>query len=171
MNAPRANVRSSPPYVLYFGLRRVNLQRRRQRRTRKGKAKAKPKPPPPEVVPSFSTYRSAVSESKESDFVASLLGGMDFIAAKPVAKSRKRKPEPEPAYDGGSSPNPYTSARNSRSNGYGYGSSDPDLSSDAYSDDNLGASSGDEMTSLRKKPKLETLGITPAIDRIAKLEV
>ena len=145
-----------------------------QRAKGKGKAKAKPKPPPPEVAPSFSAYRPAVSEAKESDFMASLLGGMDSIATKPTTESRKRKPEPEPTYDGGSSPNPYTTTtRHSRSNGsgYGYGSSDPDLSSDPYFDDNTGASSGDDMMSPRKKPKTETPGITPAIDRIAKLEV
>ncbi|TBU30600.1 DNA polymerase alpha catalytic subunit [Dichomitus squalens] len=140
----------------------------------KGKAKAKPKPPPPAVTPSISAYRPAVSVEKEDTFMQSLLGSMDTIVTTPAPKTRKRKPEPDPVYDDrGSSPEPYAPARRSRSNGsgYGYGSTDPDTS-DNYFDDPVGASSGDDfVVSPRKKPKTETPGITPAIDRIAKLDM
>ncbi|KAI0369754.1 hypothetical protein BV20DRAFT_967411 [Pilatotrama ljubarskyi] len=141
----------------------------------KSKAKAKAKPPPPAVTPSISAYRPAVSAEQETDFMASLLGDMDNIAAKPVVKSRKRKPEPEPSYDdGGSSPNPFSSSYRpkAKTNGYGYGGTDPDTSSDGFFDDGVGASSGDDFVlSPKKKPRTEAPGITPAIERMGKLGV
>ncbi|KAI0630777.1 hypothetical protein C8Q77DRAFT_225853 [Trametes polyzona] len=139
----------------------------------KGKSKAKPKAPPPAVTPSIAAYRPAVSAEQETDFMASLLGDMDSIAAKPAPKSRKRKPDPEPAYDGGSSPNPFSNAYRSKAKGgYGYGGSDPDLSSDGFYDDGVGASSGDDLVlSPKKKARTEAPGITPAIERMGKLEV
>ena len=100
--------------------------------------------------------------------MASILGDMDTIATKPAPiKSRKRKPEP--VYEqGGSSP---LSRSSYRTNG-GYGSADPDMSSDGPLDDGTGFSSGDDaFMSPKKKLKTETPGITPAIERMGKLDV
>lgn len=122
------------------------------------------------MTPSISAYRPAVSAEKELDFIASVLGDMDAIAAMPV-KSRKRKPEPEPdpVFEGGSSPIP---SHRSRTRGSGYASTDPDTSSEPYFDESVGLSSGDEfMLSPKKKLKTETPGIAPAIERIANLDV
>ncbi|OJT03335.1 DNA polymerase alpha catalytic subunit [Trametes pubescens] len=138
----------------------------------KGKTKAKAKPPPPAVTPSIAAYRPAVSAEQETDFMASLLGDMDNISAKPApVKSRKRKPEPEPAYDdGGSSPNPFSSSYRSKAKPAGY--ADADNSSDGPYDDGVGASSGDDyFLSPKKKPRTEAPGITPAIERMGKLGV
>ncbi|EIW58350.1 DNA-directed DNA polymerase alpha catalytic subunit POL1 [Trametes versicolor FP-101664 SS1] len=138
----------------------------------KGKTKAKVKPPPPAVTPSIAAYRPAVSAEQETDFMASLLGDMDNISAKPApVKSRKRKPEPEPGYDdGGSSPNPFTSSYRTKAKPTGY--ADADNSSDGPYDDGVGASSGDDyFLSPKKKPRTEAPGITPAIERMGKLGV
>ncbi|KAH9893227.1 hypothetical protein C8Q73DRAFT_836492 [Cubamyces lactineus] len=139
----------------------------------KSKAKAKAKPPPPAVTPSISAYRPAVSAEQETDFMASLLGDMDNISAKPAVKSRKRKPEPDPIYDeGGSSPNPFSTASRSRARTTGYGYGDPDMSSDGFLDDGVGASSGDDfMLSPKKKIKTEAPEILPTIERMGKLGV
>ncbi|KAI0358255.1 hypothetical protein OH77DRAFT_1256462 [Trametes cingulata] len=141
----------------------------------KSKAKAKAKPPPPAVTPSISAYRPAVSAEQETDFMASLLGDMDNISAKPVVKSRKRKPEPEPVYDdGGSSPNPFSTSYRTKAKGkgYDYAGTDPDTSSDGFFDEGVGASSGDDFVlSPKKKPRTEAPGITPAIERMGRLGV
>ncbi|KAH9849847.1 hypothetical protein C2E23DRAFT_887828 [Lenzites betulinus] len=141
----------------------------------KGKVKAKAKPPPPAVVPSIAAYRPSVSAEQETDFMASLLGDMDNISAKPVAKSRKRKPEPDFPYDdGGSSPNPFASSHRPKAKvgGYSYTGTDPDTSSDGFYDDGVAASSGDDLIlSPKKKPRTEAAGITPAIERMGKLGV
>ena len=103
--------------------------------------------------------------------MANILGDMDTMTPKvpAAAKSRKRKPEPEPEYDfGGASP---PSRSSYRRNG-GYSSADPDLSSDGPLDDGTGFSSGDDaFMSPKKKLKTETPGITPAIERMGKLDV
>lgn len=104
--------------------------------------------------------------------MASLLGDMDNISAKPApVKSRKRKPEPEPDYDdGGSSPNLFSSTYRSKAKPTGY--ADADNSSDGPYDDGVGASSGDDyFLSPKKKPRTEAPGITPAIERMGKLGV
>ncbi|KAI0676013.1 hypothetical protein C8Q78DRAFT_963901 [Trametes maxima] len=140
----------------------------------KSKAKAKAKPPPPAVTPSFNAYRPTVSAEQETDFMASLLGDMDNIPAKPIPKTRKRKPEPEPFEDGGSSPSPFTSSyrHQVKAGGSRYGGADPDTSSDGFFDDGVGASSGDDfMLSPKKKLKTEAPGIAPAIERMGKLGV
>ncbi|KAH7920526.1 hypothetical protein BV22DRAFT_1073766 [Leucogyrophana mollusca] len=142
------------------------------------KSKAKPKAPPPMVEPSISVYRPVVSAEQEDDFMANLLGGIDAAPAAPTKKSRKRKPSPISEYDDAvpdfsSSPVPYRS----RSRSYG---ADASFSSDGPADD--GAASGppssdyeDFSTIMSPKKKARTstgtVGITPAIARMGKLDV
>lgn len=144
----------------------------------KGKSagKAKAKPPPPAVVPSISAYRKTVSVEQETDFMASLLGAMDSIPAKPSTKSRKRKPEPESNRDdGGSSPTPFgsTNYRKPSTTAYRGKHADADMSSDGLLEEGLpsGPSSDDAFFSPKKKLKTETVGLTPAIERMGKLGV
>ena len=60
----------------------------------KKKSKPKPKVPPP-PPPAMSDYRPAISEEKESEFMASLLGELDSAVPAPVI-SKKRKIEYDP---------------------------------------------------------------------------
>ncbi|EMD39179.1 hypothetical protein CERSUDRAFT_112852 [Gelatoporia subvermispora B] len=151
----------------------------RPRKSKKGKAepshkaKSKPKAPPPAVTPSISAYRPAVSAEAETDFMASILGDMDSISAKPPPKSRKRKPEAVPLYDDReSSP----SSRHSSGSGmHSYRSSrDPDLSSDGLIDDaalSAMPSSDDHVFSPVKKPRTDAKDLAPAIQSLGKMDV
>lgn len=131
----------------------------------KPKAKSKALPPPP--THSISAYRPTVSKEQEVDFMASILGNMDQIAPTPTTRPRKRKPEPEPDYAGPSRPRTVT---------YGYRSvAEADDSSDGPLDTGMpsGPSSDDEFASMvspKKKLKKDPVGMTPAINRLAKLK-
>lgn len=150
---------------------------------KKGKSEPKPKPkakpkPPPAVVPSISAYRPTVSAEQETDFMASLLGDMDGIAAKPATRPRKRKPEPDTDFqEGSSSPHLPSSSKHpthTSKNGYRNSYSDPDMSSDGPFDTGLlsGPPSEDDLfMSPKKKLKTEPAGLMPAIERMGKMEV
>lgn len=135
------------------------------------KAKAKPRaPPPPVVAPSISNYRPAVSEDQEQDLLDSILGGMDDVPIITHKKSRKRKPSPEA--DGHSSSPPLTrfsSYRSGKSASSGY----EDTSSDGLIDDGPAVPDSDDLLfSPKKKVKTSgAFGITPAIDKMGRMEV
>ena len=152
----------------------IYLSATKDRKGDAGKGKSKPKAPPPQtVVPSISAYRPVVSAAQEDDFMSSLLGTMDTIpTADVVKKSRKRKPSPDYRYDPPSSspihPGHFSKRTVSRTSDAG------DISSDGPWDDDFGSgvpSSDDFVLSPHKKVKIEESGLTPAIDKIARLEV
>ncbi|KAI0947004.1 hypothetical protein AcV7_009558 [Taiwanofungus camphoratus] len=147
---------------------------RKGRTAFKAKGKSKPKPPPPAGAPSISAYRPAVSEEQEADLMASIMGDMDNLAPKVIVKSRKRKPEPESSFDErGSSPTPLGSSyRRTGAHGYRNSFGDADTSSDGLVDDLLHAPSSDDFVpSPNKKVRTEIPGMTPAIERLGKMEV
>ena len=140
------------------------------------KPKAKPKEPPVAAKPSISMYRPAVSAEQEEDFMANLLGGLDAVPAPAPAPRRlkKRKPSPLSDYedtkcDFSSSPAPQRirTPFNQR-NASPDGTTDDTASNLPSSDfeDDLAA-----MMSPKKKPRVTTGGITPAIERMGKLGV
>lgn len=120
------------------------------------KPKAKPKAPPPTAKPSISVYRPAVSAEQEDDFMANLLGGLDAVSAPAARRPKKRKPSPLSDHE--------------------------DIncdSSDGLIDDttfSLPSSDFEDdfstMMSPKKKPRTTSgAGITPAIERMCKLDV
>lgn len=107
--------------------------------------------------------------------MASLLGDMDGLAAKPSIKSRKRKPDPEPDFeDTYSSPTRpgASSYRKSNTGAYRGTYADADTSSDGLPDDGFGVPSSDDlMLSPKKKMKTETIDMTPAVKKMGRMEV
>ena len=139
-----------------------------------GKGRAKPKAPPQmPVAPSISAYRPVVSAAEEDDFMSSILGTMDTLpTAAIVKKSRKRKPSPVYDNEGPSSSPAIPSRISRRHRSSSYDAGDP--SSDGPWDDELGTgppSSDDFIMSPTKKVKMDESGLTPAIDKIARLGV
>ncbi|EPT01010.1 hypothetical protein FOMPIDRAFT_1030188 [Fomitopsis schrenkii] len=141
----------------------------------KGKAKGKPKAPPPSATPAApSAYRPQVSEAQEEDMMAGVLASMDANADEIIQPQKSRKRKPEPDYrESSSSPIPHT---RTRPPAHSYRSTYPDTpgsSSDVPLDDNRfdEASSDDLILSPRKKLKTDTAAITPAIERMSKMEV
>lgn len=117
----------------------------------------------------MSAYRPAVSEEQETDFMASILGGMDSIpSAAPPPKARKRsKPEPPEPRGKGKAP--------SRSNGYGYRGHDGyDDSSDGPVDVGFGNDISDDEDVLSPKKKLKVDNndnVKPAIEKLSQVHV
>ena len=155
---------------------------KRSSNTGKAPAKAKARQPPP-VKPTMSAYRPAVSAEQETDFMSSLLGDMDTLketalpSSKYTSKSRKRKPSPPGFNDKSSSPDTFASYRTPRS-GRTSGRGDPfaDNSSDGHMSDGFdlaqGPSSDDDvMMSPKKRVKIETSGIMPAIEGLGRMDV
>lgn len=102
--------------------------------------------------------------------MASLLAGMDHIPAMPIHQKKSRKRKPSPEYLDSNPPSPrgsrYSSYRSTKS-----ASSDIEgASSDGMFDD--ARPSGDEdFFSPKKKVKMENYAITPAIDKMGRLDV
>jgi len=99
-----------------------------------------------------------------------ILGGMDDVPINTHKKSRKRKPSPEP--DGHSSSPPrtrFSSYRSGKSASSGY----EDTSSDGPIDDGPAVPDSDDLLfSPKKKAKMSgAFGITPAIDKMGRMEV
>jgi DNA polymerase alpha subunit A len=133
----------------------------------RGKAKARALPPP---VPSISAYRPAVSAEQEADFMSSILGTMDMLPSAPTVSRMSRKRKPSPQYEAqSSSPAPLpSSSYHSKSSPYDY----TDGSSDGPLDDITGIPSSDDiLMSPKKKVKVNGSGMTPAIERMAHLDV
>jgi DNA polymerase alpha subunit A len=140
------------------------------------KSKAKPKaPPPPPVVPSISAYRPAVSAEQEDDFMSSILGTMDALPTAPTTtkKSRKRKSSPPHEDETPSHPSAFSGRISYRQRSSSYDIDIP--SSDGpWDDDGIGTgppSSDDLVMSPAKKVKIDPSGLSPAVDKIAHLNV
>jgi DNA polymerase alpha subunit A len=138
------------------------------------KAKAKPKAPPVAAQPTISMYRPAVSAEQEEDFMANLLGGLDAAPAPAPRRLRKRKPSPlsdfeDAKCDFSSSPAPQRTR-----NPFNKRDTSPDNTTDDATS-NLPSSDFEDdiaaMMSPKKKPRVATGGITPAIERMGKLGV
>ncbi|KAG6847687.1 hypothetical protein H0H93_006564, partial [Arthromyces matolae] len=133
------------------------------------KSKPKPREQSPTAAPSISAYRPKVSVAEEDDFMNSLLGGMDTVATSASITtriSRKRKPSPEYFSDPSSPPRPdHLAPRRVPSIG--------DMSSDGFLDDNGSEPPSDDLfMSPKKKARVTSSGgTTPAIERLASLEV
>ncbi|KAI0321598.1 hypothetical protein OF83DRAFT_251189 [Amylostereum chailletii] len=144
---------------------RRKAKSKKKKETDKAKSKAKPKAPPP-VAPTMSAYRPAKSEDQEADFMSSLLGDMDSAPSVPMPRPRKRKPSPEYR----SRDRPAYRSRDSLTDRFFDNSSDGpqsdgfDMGQDASSDDNW-------MSSPRKKHKTETQGITPATEKLNRIDM
>jgi DNA polymerase alpha subunit A len=156
------------PLSCVFWLRFLRAAKKKVKDT--SKAKAKPRaPPPPVIAPSISNYRPAVSEDQEQDLLDSILGGMDDILINTHKKSRKRKPSPKP--DGHSSSPPrtrFSSYRSGKSASSGY----EDTSSDGPINDGPAVPDSDDLLFSPKKVKTSgASGITPAIDKLGRMEV
>ncbi|KAG5716236.1 DNA polymerase alpha catalytic subunit [Termitomyces sp. T112] len=121
----------------------------------------------PVAAPSISAYRPKVSEAEEDEFMNSLLGGMDSVTTSVSAiadkLSRKRKQSPKYGLPDSSSPlRPEIGRRPS------FG----DTSSDGYLDDGIPEPPSDDYyTSPKKRARVTNGGTTPAIERLATLEV
>ncbi|KAG6887799.1 hypothetical protein C0995_012659 [Termitomyces sp. Mi166 len=124
--------------------------------------------PSPVAAPSISAYRPKVSEAEEDEFMNSLLGGMDSVttSASAIASkvSRKRKQSPEYDFSDSSSP-----LRPAPRRGPSFG----DTSSDGYLDDGIPEPPSDDYyVSPKKRVRVTSSGgTTPAIERLASLEV
>ncbi|EGN95137.1 hypothetical protein SERLA73DRAFT_77147 [Serpula lacrymans var. lacrymans S7.3] len=142
------------------------------------KSRGKPKVVPPVTKPSISAYRPAVSVEQEDDFMANLLGNIDAIPATTVSSSKrakKRKPSPESDYDdshiGPASSSPYRHRTTSYSSDGPLDDTHTNPPSSDYDYDPV------DVMSPKKKVRLTTprigngAGITPAIERMGKLEV
>lgn len=126
--------------------------------------------------PSIGMYRPAVSAEQEEDFMANLLGGLDAVPAPAPAPRRlkKRKPSPLSEYedtkcDFSSSPAPQRTRIP-----FNQRNASPDATMDDATS-NLPSSDFEDdlaaMMSPKKKPRVATGGITPAIERMGKLGV
>lgn len=118
----------------------------------------------------MSAYRPAVSEEQETDFMASILGGMDSIPSAPPPKARKRsKPEPPEPRGKGKAP--------ARSNGYEYRGYDGyDDSSDGPVDVGFGNDISDDEDVLSPKKKLkvdnnDNVNVKPTIEKLSQIHV
>ncbi|KAK0489470.1 hypothetical protein IW261DRAFT_1445337 [Armillaria novae-zelandiae] len=116
------------------------------------KPRARPRPPSPTpIAPTISAYRPKVSKDDEDSFMASLLGDIDAEPIPVVPKSQKRKTSPSYDYDNNSSPVPY---RNRPMD-----SPFPDTPSD------------DLILSPKKKVKTGVVGMTPATQRLSRINI
>ncbi|KAG6831739.1 hypothetical protein H0H87_004008 [Tephrocybe sp. NHM501043] len=143
---------------------------------KKGKADAsknrpKQRIPSPVAAPSINAYRPKVSAAEEDDFMSSLLGGMDTVttSASAIAGniSRKRKPSPEYDFSDTSSPTRPDTRAPRRKPSLG------DALSDGFLDDGVfEPPPSDDYMSPKKKIRVTSSGATtPAIERLAQLEV
>ncbi|OAX38875.1 hypothetical protein K503DRAFT_717476 [Rhizopogon vinicolor AM-OR11-026] len=138
------------------------------------KPKAKPKEPPVVAKPSIGMYRPAVSAEQEEDFMANLLGGLDTAPVPAPRRPKKRKPSPLSDYedakcDFSSSPAPQRTRTHFEQRDASPDGTTDDAASNFPSSDfenDLAA-----MMSPKKKPRVVTGGITPAIERMGKLGV
>ncbi|SJL03302.1 related to POL1-DNA-directed DNA polymerase alpha, 180 KD subunit [Armillaria ostoyae] len=126
------------------------------------KPKARPRPPSPTpIAPTISAYRPKVSKDDEDSFMASLLGDIDAEPIPAVPKSRKRKTSPSYDYDNDSSPVPY---RNHTSYA--------DTSSDGPMDSPFPDTPSDDLIfSPKKKAKTDVVGMTPATQRLSRINM
>ncbi|KAF7983750.1 hypothetical protein HWV62_19727 [Athelia sp. TMB] len=138
--------------------------------TSRGKPKA---PPPPLPVASINDYRPVVSGEQEADFMDSILAGMDDIPTIPTHQKKSRKRKPSPEYLDSDPPSPRRGRYSSYRNATHSASSDFEgASSDGVIDD-VGPSThgNDDFFSPKKKVKTENYAITPAIDKMGRLDV
>ncbi|KAK0497423.1 hypothetical protein EDD18DRAFT_1162173 [Armillaria luteobubalina] len=100
-------------------------------------------------------------EDDEDSFMASLLGDIDAEPIPAVPKSRKRKTSPSYNYDNDSSPVPYRNR-----------TSYTDTSSDGPMDSPLpDTPSEDLIFSPKKKVKTDVVGMTPATQRLSRINM
>lgn len=126
--------------------------------------KSKPVPPPP-VAATFNDYRPKPKVADEEDFMASLLGNLDNVAPDTYTRSRKRKPREASPPPVSSDDDRFTSYRR---NGDPYA----DTSSDGPLDD-LSEPHSDtfDVSSPFKKPRVESVGVTPAVQKLHKFKM
>ncbi|KAF8507515.1 hypothetical protein BU17DRAFT_78091 [Hysterangium stoloniferum] len=140
--------------------------RRRQKKSNKTTSKKKAPPPPPPV--DISAYRPVVSKEKEEDFMSSLLSAMDS-APLPAPKPKKRKSSPD--YEASSPHSPgsgYTPRFSTYRDSKYSGAASSDVPESAF------PTSDDAPFSPVKKIKLgngKSVGVTPAMEKLTKMEV
>ncbi|KAK0207637.1 hypothetical protein IW262DRAFT_1418425 [Armillaria fumosa] len=143
----------------------MELDKKAKKKTSKPdtkKPKARPRPPSPTpIAPTISAYRPKVSKDDEDSFMASLLGDIDAEPIPAVPKSRKRKTSPSYDYDNDSSPVPYRSL-----------TSYTDTSSDGPMDSPFPDTPGEDLIfSPKKKVKTDVVGMTPATQRLSRINM
>jgi DNA polymerase alpha subunit A len=155
--------------VLNFGLYDVA---KKARKDDKGKYRSKPKaPPPPTAAPSINAYRPVKSVEQEDDFMSSILGTMDqlppIITTSKSSRKRKQSPDFDDFHKSSSPDRAHrASYRKPISTTYGDTSSDG-LPSEGGMDP---PSSDDYVMSPKKKVRMTT-AVTPATERMSRLDV
>jgi DNA polymerase alpha subunit A len=138
------------------------------------KPKAKPKAAPVTAKPTISMYRPAVSAEQEEDFMANLLGGLDTAPAPAPRRPKRRKPSPLSDFEDTKGDFSSSPALQRTRTPYIKRDASPDGTTDDAAS-NLPSSDFEDdlaaMMSPKKKLRVATGGITPAIERMGKLGV